>query len=70
MQKNLDKNKYQYLEQVFADLQQIWTNCKTYNVSGSDIFRLAETMERKAKKLVKELKQALNIDTAVDGLHN
>lgn len=66
----MDKNKYQYLEQVFTDLQQIWTNCKTYNVSGSEIFRLAETMERKAKKLVKELKQALNIDTAGDGGHN
>lgn len=40
----------------------IWINCKTYNVSGSEIYRSAEAMERKSKKLIKEVKVQLNIE--------
>ena len=63
-QKNLDKGRYKYFEELFSDIQLIWSNCKTYNVSGSEIFKLAENMERRAKKLVKDLKVQLKIDHA------
>ena len=31
-------------------------------MSGSEIYRLAENMERKAKKVIKDLKKTLNLD--------
>ena len=52
----MDKGKYQYIEEVFSDICLIWTNCKTYNVSGSEIYKMAENMERKCKKLIRDLK--------------
>jgi hypothetical protein len=51
---------------VFADLQLVWNNCKTYNQSGSDIYVLAENMERRCKKLVKELKKELKLDNNIE----
>jgi hypothetical protein len=53
---------YENFEDVFTDLQLIWGNCKLYNQSGSDIYRLAENMERKCKKLIKELRSSLNLE--------
>ena len=47
---------------MFSDLQLIWANCKSYNVSGSDIYKLAENMERRCKKLIRELRTALKLD--------
>ena len=58
----MDKSKYQYIEEVFADVSLIWTNCKTYNVSGSEIYRMAENMERKGKKAVRDLKIHLKLE--------
>lgn len=52
----MDKGRYKYFEEVLADIQLVWTNCKSYNVAGSEIYGMAEHMERKAKKLVKDLK--------------
>ena len=37
-------------------------------MSGSDIYKLAETMERKSKKLIRDLKIALKIETPVQSL--
>jgi hypothetical protein len=51
-----------HFEDLFADLQLIWSNCKLYNQSGSDIYRLAENMERRCKKLIKDLRQNLRLD--------
>ena len=62
LQKNLEKNKYKYFEDFFSDLNLIWNNCKTYNVSGSEIYRSAEFMERKSKKLLRDLKIQLNLE--------
>lgn len=60
---NIEKEDvYEHFEDVFADLQLVWGNCKLYNQSGSDIYRLAENMERRCKKLIKELRHSLNIE--------
>ncbi len=40
----------------------MWNNCKSYNVSGSEIYRLAENMERKSKKLLRDLKVSLKLE--------
>ena len=60
----MEKGRYKYFEELFADILLIWNNCKTYNVSGSDIYKLAETMERRSKKLIRDLKISLKIDVA------
>lgn len=65
VRKNLDK--YQHFEEVFSDLQLIWNNCKTYNQSGSEIYRLAENMERRCKKLIRDLRNNLKLDSAAGG---
>lgn len=36
------------------DIQLIWTNCKTYNIQGSDIFLIAVQMEKHAKKTIEK----------------
>ena len=62
VKKNIDKAKYTHFEEVFADLLLIWSNCKLYNVSGSEIYILAENMERRCKKLIKELRVTLKLE--------
>ncbi|TNV81063.1 hypothetical protein FGO68_gene5251 [Halteria grandinella] len=60
---NIEKGDvYEHFEDAFADLQLIWSNCKLYNQSGSDIYRLAENLERRCKKLIKELRSSLNLE--------
>ena len=56
VKKNILKGKYQSYEDVFSDIQLVWGNCKTYNMSGSDIYLQAEAMERLSKKLIKQFK--------------
>lgn len=49
-QKNLAKSKYQVYDELFTDIQLIWDNCKSYNMAGSDIYKLAEYMEKLTKR--------------------
>lgn len=48
--------KYETYEDVFADVQLIWDNCKTYNMAGSDIYKLAEYMEKLAKRTIQKFR--------------
>jgi len=65
LKKNLQKRKYEYLEEFTADLQLIWHNCKTYNQMGSEIYKQAEAMERKAKKILALFKEKNQIGGAL-----
>lgn len=48
--KNRIKNKeYESFDAFFADIQLIWDNCKLYNIAESDIYRMAEDLERTSK---------------------
>ena len=62
--KNMVKSKYKNYAECFADIQLIWDNCKTYNIAGSDIYTLAETMEKCAKKIVNQCKEDLKLTKA------
>ena len=42
VRKNLGKGKHKRYEDFFRDVQLIWDNCKTYNIQGSDIYKMAE----------------------------
>jgi hypothetical protein len=50
--KKLKSNKYVYVQEVLDDIQQIWTNCKLYNMEGSDIYKMAESLEKLSRKLI------------------
>ena len=57
--KALLKGKFKRYEDFFRDIQLIWDNCKTYNIQGSDIYKLAEHMEKTAKKAINKCKEEL-----------
>ena len=42
--------KYVMVQEALNDLQQIWVNCKIYNMEGSDIYKMAESLEKLYKK--------------------
>ena len=53
--------KYETYDDVFADVQLIWDNCKTYNMAGSEIYKLAEYMEKLAKRSILKFRAANGI---------
>tara|TARA_B110000285_G_C14899859_1_gene502706 strand:+ start:220 stop:393 length:174 start_codon:yes stop_codon:yes gene_type:complete len=50
LKKGLLANKFSTYEEFFADLQLIWDNCKLYNMIGSEIYKLAERMEKMTRR--------------------
>ena len=48
----LKGGKFVTFEDVFNEIQLIWDNCKTYNMAGSEIYKLAEYMEKLSKRTV------------------
>jgi hypothetical protein len=59
--KKLVKSKYKNYAELFADMQLIWDNCKSYNIAGSDIYKLAEDMEKVCRKAINTAKEELNL---------
>ena len=59
VRKNLGKNKYKIFSEFFRDVQLIWDNCKTYNMQGSDIYKMAESMEKVSKRSIAMCKEKL-----------
>jgi len=49
-------SKFTTYEEFFTDLQLIWDNCKHYNMQGSEIFKLAERMEKMTKRELQKFK--------------
>ena len=50
--------KYATYEEVFADIQLIWDNCKLYNMIGCEIYKICERMEKTAKRQVQKFRAA------------
>jgi len=55
------KGEYQSYEECFGDIQLIWDNCKLYNMAGSDIYKLAERMEKTSRRELQKFRSAHNI---------
>ena len=53
---NINEGKYKTVEECLSDIQLIWSNCKTYNMPESDIYKMAEAMEKVTKKSIQKLK--------------
>ena len=45
IKKQLKKSFYKKISEVVEDINLIWSNCKTYNIEGSDIYNSAVYME-------------------------
>lgn len=54
LKSNLKSGKFSSIGEFLDDLQLIWTNCKTYNMEGSEIWKLAQTLEKLSKKLIEK----------------
>ena len=61
--KNLKNGKYLYVQEAIDDLFKVWTNCKIYNMEGSDIYRMAESLEKTSKKLIEKYYKVNKIPT-------
>lgn len=57
LKKNMLSGKFTTYEEFFGDLQLIWDNCKLYNMAKSEIYKLAERMERMTKRELQKFKQ-------------
>ena len=51
LEENLLAHKYKNIEDFISDLDLIWSNCKLFNVIGSQIYRCATNMERLSEGL-------------------
>lgn len=54
LKKNMKSNKYNNVGEALDDLQLIWANCKSYNMEGSEIWKLAQNLEKLSNKLVEK----------------
>ena len=57
--------KFATFEEFLLDLQLIWDNCKTYNMAGSDIYKLCERMEKMARRELQKWKSANGLASVV-----
>ena len=48
--KNLLNNKYPTFQEFLNDIDLIWKNCRTYNMQGSDIVKMANHLEKVFKR--------------------
>ena len=54
IQSRLSKNRYPSAEAVWADIQLVWRNCRTYNEAGSEVYKAAEELAGFAEQLWKQ----------------
>ena len=57
----MNKGKYNTYDELFNDIQLIWDNCKTYNMAGSEIYKLAEYLEKISKRTIQKFRATLGI---------
>ena len=59
VKKNLLNGEYKLFQEFMSDINLIWNNCRTYNVPGSDIVKMANHCDKKMKQLIdKQFKNA------------
>jgi hypothetical protein len=61
IRKKVDSKTYTTFDQFFADIQLIWDNCKLYNIAESEIYRMAEELERSTKRMILKMKSSLGL---------
>lgn len=61
IRRNLKNGKYKKFESFYRDIQLIWDNCKSFNTVGSDIYNIADALERTSRSIVLQNKEDLQI---------
>ena len=62
----LKDNKYNTFQEFLSDIDLIWTNCKTYNMAGSEIVKMAIHCEKVFKKqMEKQFKNYIGVKERV-----
>lgn len=62
----LKDNKYKTFQEFLSDIDLIWTNCKTYNMAGSEIVKMAIHCEKVFKKqMEKQFKNYIGVKERV-----
>lgn len=54
VKKNLKAEKYTTVDEALDDILLIWQNCKSYNMEGSEIWKLAQQLEKQTNKLIEK----------------
>ena len=62
VRKKLEEGKYENYQAFFDDIQLIWNNCKTYNISESEIYSMAEECQKLTHNLIQSLKKELGLN--------
>ena len=52
VKKNLDNGDYKLFQDFMSDINLIWKNCRTYNLPGSEIVKMANHCEKRIKQLI------------------
>lgn len=52
VKKNLLNGEYKIFQDFLSDISLIWKNCRTYNLPGSDIVKMANHCDKKFKQLM------------------
>ena len=52
VKKNLLNGDYKIFQDFMSDINLIWKNCRTYNLPGSDIVKMANHCDKKIKQLI------------------
>ena len=52
VKKNLLNGEYKIFQDFMSDLNLIWKNCRTYNLPGSEIVKMANHCDKKIKSLI------------------
>jgi hypothetical protein len=63
LKNNLMDGKFSTYEEFLSDLQLIWDNCKLYNMIGSEIYKLAERMEKMSRREIQKFKSQYGMHT-------
>ena len=50
VESNVKEGKYATFQEFLADIELIWVNCRTYNMAGSDIVKMANHCEKAFKR--------------------
>ena len=61
VKKNLLNGEYKIFQDFMSDINLIWKNCRTYNLPGSEIVKMANHCDKKMKQLIdKQFKNSQN----------
>ncbi len=52
VKKNLLNGEYKIFQDFMSDINLIWKNCRTYNLPGSEIVKMANHCDKKIKQLI------------------